>query len=108
MSNPHRNADGLPRLYTYGHLEATYGWKPRMLENAVRDGKLRRPTQMGKRVYWTGQDSDDYLKRLRGDLEKLAVDSPADVPTDKVAGALQAQGARFAAIHGDAIPLMVV
>ena len=103
MSKPDRNADGLTRLYTYEHLRSTYGWGRRPIENAVRAGKLRRPMMTGKRAAWTGNDIDDYLARLRGEREALALDSPADVPEDKIADALQQLSARFAAINGQPV-----
>jgi len=100
MNDPHRNDDGLPRLFTYEHLRITYGWNRRTIENAVRLGKLRRPMMVGKRAAWTTKDIDEYLERLRGDLEKLAVDSPDDVPPDRVAAAHRALAARLAGVMG--------
>ena len=103
MSKPDRNADGLTRLYTYEHLRSTYGWGRRTIENAVRAGKLRRPMMTGKRAAWTADDIDDYLARLRGDLEALAIDSPTDVPEHKIADALQQLTSRLASAMGHRI-----
>lgn len=104
MSEPARNADGLVRLFGYAALERNYGWKRRTLENAVRAGKLRKPFYVGKEACWYANDIDDYLARLRGDLDELAVSSPDKIEPSDVETALGALATRWAAHNGVALP----
>lgn len=96
MSEPARNADGLPRLFGYAALERIYGWKRRTLENAVREGKLRKPFYVGKVASWYAKDIDDYLARLRGDLEELAVSDPSKIAPEQLESALGGLAERWA------------
>ena len=103
MTHIARNGDGLPRLVGYEQLRKIYGWGRRTIENAMRSGKLRRPMMIGKRAFWHAADIDDYLSRLRGDLEALAVDAPEKIPEEKLRNVLQIIGARIAGFKGQKI-----
>ncbi len=104
MAEPARNADGLPRLFGYAALERIYGWKRRTLENAVNAGKLRKPFYVGKVAHWYARDIDDYLGRLRGDLEDLAVNSPDKIAPENIEPALGVLAERLAAARGIDLP----
>jgi len=104
MAEPARNDDGLPRLFGYAALERIYGWKRRTLENAVNAGKLRKPFYVGKVAHWYARDIDDYLGRLRGDLEDLAVSSPDKIAPENIEPALGVLAARLATARGIDLP----
>jgi hypothetical protein len=104
MLEPARNDDGLPRLYGYAALERIYGWKRRTLENAVNAGKLRKPFYVGKAACWYAKDIDDYLARLRGDLDELAVSTPDKITPEAIETAVGSLVERWAGQHGLELP----
>ena len=99
-----RNDDGLPRLFGYAALERIYGWKRRTLENAVNAGKLRKPFYVGKAACWYAKDIDDYLGRLRGDLDELAVNTPDKIAPEAIESAVGALAERWAVQRDVALP----
>lgn len=75
-----------------------------MLENAVRAGKLRKPFYVGKEACWYANDIDDYLARLRGDLDELAVSSPDKMEPAELKNAVGSLAGRWATQNGVELP----
>lgn len=104
MSEPARNDDGLPSLFGYAALERVYGWKRRQIENAMRDGLLTRPMYAGKRAYWTAEQIDSYLAKLRGARVREAVTTPDDIAPERIEHALDVLVERWARQRGIDLP----
>ncbi len=104
MAQPARNADALPRLFGYAALERHYGWRRRTIENAMRKGLLCRPAYYGKRAYWTAEQVDDYLRRLRDDRARVAVSAPDDIAPERIEDAFDVLAERWAEKRGVDLP----
>lgn len=104
MAQPARNADALPRLFGYAALERHYGWGRRTIENAMRKGLLCRPAYYGKRAYWTAEQVDDYLRRLRDERARVAVSAPDDIAPERIEDAFDVLAERWAEKRGLDLP----
>jgi hypothetical protein len=105
MTDAARNTKDLPRLVGYAELSKVYGWQKRSLQRAVAAGKLRRPMIVaGGRAAWYDTDIKDYLARLGGELEAIAVSDPGKLQPDQIEDAAVELSARHMSnILGEAV-----
>ena len=98
MIDAARNTQELPRLVGYAELSKVYGWQKRSLQRAVAAGKLRRPMIVaGGRAAWYDTDIKDYLARLGGELEAIAVSDPDKLLPEQIEDAAAKLSARLMA-----------
>ena len=96
MIDAARNTKELPRLVGYAELAKVYGWQKRSLQRAVNAGKLRRPMIVaGGRAAWYDTDIKDYLARLGGELEAIAVSDPDKLLPEQIEDAAVELSARL-------------
>ena len=105
MSDAARNTQELPRLVGYAELSKVYGWQKRSLQRAVTAGKLRRPMIVaGGRAAWYDTDIKDYLARLGGELDAIAVSDPDKLQPDQIEDlAVELSARHMSNILGEAV-----